>query len=54
MKAVNLPVMSCLCQAMEVRNFRDSEVIVEEGAEGNEFFVIQKGSCKCYKKLLKF
>ena len=39
---------------MAVRNFKDSEVIVEEGAEGTEFFVIQKGTCKCYKRLLKF
>ena len=41
-------------QAMEVRNFKDGDVIVEEGAEGNEFFVIQKGTVKCYKRLLKF
>jgi CRP-like cAMP-binding protein len=39
---------------MEVRTFRDSEVIVEEGAEGNEFYVIQQGTCNCYKRLPKF
>jgi hypothetical protein len=38
---------------MIVRNFEDGEMIVEEGAVGNEFFIIQRGSCNCFKKALK-
>ena len=38
---------------MNVRNFEDGETIVEEGAVGNEFFIIQRGTCNCFKKALK-
>jgi CRP-like cAMP-binding protein len=38
---------------MNVRNFEDGKTIVEEGTAGNEFFIIQRGACDCFKKLLK-
>ena len=38
---------------MNVRNFEDGETIVEEGAAGHEFFIIQRGGCSCYKRALK-
>eukprot|EP00961_Rhodomonas_salina_P145966 1964726-Rhodomonas_salina.3 len=35
---------------MDRRQFKTDEVIVEEGAAGNEFFVIESGSCHCFKR----
>ena len=43
-----------IAEAMEVRQFADGEVIVQEGDVGNEFFIINAGQCNCYKRTLKF
>jgi len=41
-----------LAESMEVRQYKDDEVIVTEGEDGNEFFIIESGSCHCFKKHL--
>ncbi len=41
-----------VAESMEVRQYKDDEVIVEEGADGNEFFIIESGSCHCFKQHL--
>mmetsp|Transcript_10775 Transcript_10775/g.25817 ORF Transcript_10775/g.25817 Transcript_10775/m.25817 type:complete len:517 (-) Transcript_10775:270-1820(-) len=38
-----------VAESMEVRHFADGEVIVKEGDDGNEFFIIESGNCNCYK-----
>ena len=40
-------------QAMNVRNYEEGDTIVEEGAAGHEFFIIQRGTCNCFKRALK-
>ena len=38
-------------QVMNTREFVDGDVVVREGDMGDEFFIIQKGTCHVYKLL---
>ena len=38
-------------QVMDTREFADGDVVVREGDMGDEFFIIQKGTCHVYKLL---
>ncbi len=38
-------------QVMHTREFEDGEVVVREADMGDEFFIIQKGTCHVYKLL---
>lgn len=38
-----------IAEAMEVREAREGEVIVTEGDDGHDFFIIRRGACHCYK-----
>jgi len=40
-----------IAEALEVRKVSSGEVIVNEGDDGHEFYIIQKGACNCYKTL---
>jgi hypothetical protein len=41
--------VGCVCA--QVRKVSSGEVIVNEGDDGHEFYIIQKGACNCYKTL---
>lgn len=43
-----------MAEAMEVRNYEDGDIILQEGDPGFEFYIIQEGVCHCLKKTLKF
>mmetsp|Transcript_8439 Transcript_8439/g.21018 ORF Transcript_8439/g.21018 Transcript_8439/m.21018 type:complete len:390 (-) Transcript_8439:410-1579(-) len=43
-----------IAEAMRMKTYVDQEVIIREGEEGNEFFIISEGKVNCYKNVLKF
>lgn len=38
-----------ICDVMQSKTYRDGEVIIREGDQGDTFFCVQKGHCKTFK-----
>lgn len=38
-------------QAMEEKKFNDKELVIREGDDGNELYIVESGSLKCFKKI---
>ena len=38
---------------MDIRNVHKGDTIIQEGDDGNEFFVLDKGEADCFKVLKK-
>mmetsp|Transcript_18646 Transcript_18646/g.36269 ORF Transcript_18646/g.36269 Transcript_18646/m.36269 type:complete len:398 (+) Transcript_18646:55-1248(+) len=43
-----------IAEAMEMRVFGDQDIILKEGDDGHEFYIIQDGFVECFKNVLKF
>jgi len=42
-----------LAESMKSKQFNDGDDIIKEGDAGDEFFLIEKGAVKCYKRVLR-
>lgn len=42
---------SVLCDGFKEVTYKEGDYIIREGAEGNLFYLIEKGTCKATKKL---
>jgi cAMP-dependent protein kinase regulator len=38
-----------LIDALTTKSYKDDEIIFNEGDEGKEFYIIEKGECDCLK-----
>lgn len=38
-----------LIDALTTKSYKDGEIIFNEGDEGKEFYIIEKGQCDCLK-----
>lgn len=38
-----------LIDALTTKSYKDGEIIFNEGDEGKEFYIIEKGECDCLK-----
>ena len=44
---------SIVIQAMEEKRFSDGNIVIKEGDDGNELYIVESGDLKCFKRINK-
>jgi len=42
-----------LAESLKSTDYKDGDMIIKEGEPGDEFYIIEKGSVQCFKRVLQ-